>query len=482
MIAILKKGIQKYQGMNNKLKATAWFLACSFVQRGITVITTPIFTRLMTTAEFGDFSVFSSWLEIFSILFTFKMSTGCYMRGLVKYEEDRENFTSSLLMLSLLILGAWLLVYLPLANQIQLWIGLPRKQMLMIFVLALYSVCFGFWSARKRLDYNYRPLVFATVAISVLKPLLGICFVLLSSDNKVDARIWGSVAAEILVYSGIVYTLIPKRKPVLYHKEYWKYALAFNIPLVPHYLSQIILNHSDRIMIKAFCGAADAGVYSLAYSIAMLMILFNTSIHNTMSPWNYQQIKAGNFAKMRKVWDISCLGIAGLNILLILVAPEAIALFAPAAYHEATGCIPPVSMSVFFMYLYGLFVNVEMYYQKTKTVMVVSLIGAVLNLVLNAIFIPMFGYTAAAYTTLACFIVYCGMHGIYAARVMKKAGVTEPMCNYWFLIGLTAAFLLSGLLVISFYDNLLLRGSLILLIAGAAFVTRKKWKLPHLER
>ena len=54
-----------------------------------------------------------------------------------------------------------------------------------------------------------------------------------------------------------------------YSAKFWKHALMFNLPLIPHYLSQTILNSADRIMISSLVGASEAGIYSLAYSISV---------------------------------------------------------------------------------------------------------------------------------------------------------------------------------------------------------------------
>ena len=65
MLSILKS---KYNLMPIQVKASFWFLICSFLQKGISVITTPIFTRLLTTSEYGQLNVFNSWLGIITII------------------------------------------------------------------------------------------------------------------------------------------------------------------------------------------------------------------------------------------------------------------------------------------------------------------------------------------------------------------------------------------------------------------------------
>lgn len=64
MRKVMNKWIKKYQGMPVQVKASFWFLICSFLQKGISVLTTPIFTRLLTTVEYGRYNVFNSvWID-----------------------------------------------------------------------------------------------------------------------------------------------------------------------------------------------------------------------------------------------------------------------------------------------------------------------------------------------------------------------------------------------------------------------------------
>ena len=88
---MLTKIIKKYQSVPVQVRASFWFLVCSFLQRGISVITTPIFTRLLTTGNYGQYGVFNSWLDIVSIFVTLRLYYGVFVRGLVKFEMTRQD-------------------------------------------------------------------------------------------------------------------------------------------------------------------------------------------------------------------------------------------------------------------------------------------------------------------------------------------------------------------------------------------------------
>ena len=102
--------------------------------------------------------------------------------------------------------------------------------------------------------------------------------------------------------------------------------------------------------------------------------------------------------------------ISFVNLVIIIVAPELVGIFAPIQYYEAIWVIPPIAMSSVFNYSYGLFADFEFYYDKPYLATVASSCAAVLNVLLNYIFIRKFGYIAAAYTTLVSYIFLAVLH------------------------------------------------------------------------
>lgn len=56
--------------MSAPVKAAFWFTVCNFLQRGISMITTPIFTRLLSTKDYGLYSTYLSWETVLLMLVT----------------------------------------------------------------------------------------------------------------------------------------------------------------------------------------------------------------------------------------------------------------------------------------------------------------------------------------------------------------------------------------------------------------------------
>lgn len=462
----------KYQSLSVQLRASFWFVVCSFLQRAISVITTPIFTRILSTGEYGEFTVFNTWTGIATIIVTLNLFAGVFTQGLVKFEEDRKIFCSTLQGLTLTLTAGWTAAYLAFQNFLNDAMSMNTKQGLMMLIIIWSSSAFQFWAAEQRVLYHYKGLVMLTLAISVMQPAVSILFIL-SSDDKVTARILGIALVNAIGYTScFVAQMIRGRK--FFSSKYWKYAVMFNLPLIPHYLSITVLTGADRVMIERMVGASEAGIYGLAYSLAQIMTLLNTSLIQALDPWLYQRIKYNRINEMARAADYCVLLIALFNLILIAFAPEAVRIFAPESYYDAIWVIPPVAMSTVFMFLYDLFAKFEFYYEKRMFIMAASVIGAILNIVLNFIFIRIFGYYAAGYTTLFCYFLYAAGHYFAMRHICNQFLNHVRPYNMRIIAAVVVGFMGAGFLLMMTYKNIYIRYTLVLVFCVAAYLERNR--------
>ena len=159
-------------------------------------------------------------------------------------------------------------------------------------------------------------------------------------------------------------------------------------------------------------------------------------------------------------------------VVIICFGPEIIRIFASPAYYEARWIIPPVALSVYFTFLYTLFGNVEFYYEANKFIMVASVFGAVVNVILNYIFIPMFGYIAAGYTTLFCYILFSVSHYLFHIKVLNKMTDGVRVYDMKFIVLISAAMVIFALSVVFVYDVIIVRYAIIAAICTVMFIKR----------
>lgn len=461
-----------YRNIPVQARASFWFLICAFLQKGISFLTTPIFTRLLSTAEYGQLNIFNSWLGILTVIMSLNLSAGVYARGLVTFHDERQVFTSSLEGLSLTLILSWSIIYFAFHTFWNDLFSLTTVQMTFMFMMIWATGVINFWSMEERVDFEYPKLVAVTLVMSLAKPILGIIFVRLATD-KVTARIFGLALVEVLI--GLILFWVQMRHgKIFFSAKYWKHALVFNIPLIPHYLSTTILNSADRIMIGKMVSESAAGIYGLAYSVSLVMGLFSTALTQTLTPWLYQKIHDKQIRPISQIAYPALLFIAAVNILLIALAPEAIAVFAPQEYYDAIWIIPPVAMSAFFTFSYFLFAEFEFYYQKTKLITMATCVGAVLNIILNYIFIRIFGYYAAGYTTLVCYMIYATFHFLFMRKICREYLDNQQPYSVRTYLAIAGIFLATGFAFLLTYSHPILRYGLLAILILACFLFRKR--------
>jgi len=472
---MVHKLVSKYNKMPLAVKAGLWFTMCNLLQKGISFITVPIFTRIMSTEDYGLYSIYISWYSVMTIFATLHLSYYVFNKGLVKYEDDKETFVVSIQSLSATVTLGFFLVYLLLRGIIDSLTSMPSTMMICMLVQIFFEPPVLYWTARKRFEYKYQAVVAVTLVLSLLNPIIGIVLIkigLFSNDAIARACSLALVSALFGIVIGIS---IVKKANKPFSTKYWKYALAFNLPLIPHYLSTTILSSADRIMIGNLCGNTEAAIYSVAYAVGMVCTLFSQAIQQAFLPWLYKRMKEEKYEGIPKISNAFMIVIIGILSLLICFAPEVVLIVGSHKYVDAMWAIPPVCGSIFFIFLQNLFANIEYYFEKTKLIAVASIGVAVLNIVLNYIFIRMFGFIAAAYTTLVCYIVYAMIHYFVMARICKQNKIQiRNLFNMKAVMMLAIVMLAIVGIMLAVYHNSLIRYALITVIIIVVAINYKR--------
>lgn len=468
---MIKRILKKYDDIPIAAKATIWFIFCSSMQKCISLITTPIFTRLMTTEQYGQFSIYNSWLQIFTIFTTLRLNWGVFSKGMSKYKDDRDGYTSTMQTVTFILAAIVMGVYLIFRKQINALTELPTVIMVAMLAELLVTPAIDFWSIRKRFDYIYKPVVFRTLLMVVLNTVIGIVAVYFS-EEKGYVRILTCIGVNICFGVGLFIYNLKKGKKLLCW-EYAKFALSFNLPLLLHYISQYILDQFDRIMIQKLVGIAAAGIYSVAYNAGALMKIVTQSINNALVPWIYEKLENKEIKQLDNIMFLVYIVVAICAVGFSLFAPEIVMILADERYHEAIYTIPPVAIGMVFLFIYTTFANIEIYFNQNKFAMFISMIGAFLNIGLNYICIQAFGYIAAAYTTLFCYVVFAASHYVYMTKSVKRI-LGEHVFNTARLIWLSVGILLVGIGVVFMYDKIVMRYTVIVTMMVLIFVFRKQ--------
>lgn len=470
-----RRVIGKYNGLPVMAKATFWFFLCNVIQKGLSVLTVPIITRMLNTYEYGMYSVFCSYSDILVIFCTLRLFGNGYFVGLKHFEDNKSRYTSSIAGLMIFLTTIVLSLYLAFRDKMLQLTALDLQKWLVMFIWVYCQGAIGLWYAQNRSEFKYKAIVAGTLFIAIITPVLKVALITIlgnAGKDKSLGAILGLVLPNIVVAIVAWFSTFSSGK-CLISKDCWTFALRFNIPLIPFYLSQTILNQADRIMIERMDSPSSAGIYSVAYSLAMVISVVNNAIETSFVPWQFKKMETGEQRKIAGVLNVIMLFVLGVHLAVIAIAPEIMRVFAAKEYAEAIYVIPPVTIGILMQFIAQIFINVEFFYEQNRLAAVSSIFSAIANVVLNLIAIPKFGYLAAGYTTLICYFANLVFHGIMAYHLVKEKRAEMPVDIKRTAIFVAVSLALMFLLIFT-YGHDLLRWLLLFAFVIAFIVNRKK--------
>lgn len=158
----------KYNDMSLVTKATLWFTLSNFINLGVSMLTTPIASRLLSKPEYGVISVYHTWEGIFSIIATLNLFCGIQEVCIAKNREDQNHVTASLMVLSLIIVVSFALIFIVFHKFVSALLKLDIKFIIiMIFDIGSNAIV-KFWFTQKRFNYVYKAFVIVTILKSAL--------------------------------------------------------------------------------------------------------------------------------------------------------------------------------------------------------------------------------------------------------------------------------------------------------------------------
>lgn len=461
--------VRKYESMNTPAKAAIWFMLCSILQKGIALITTPIFTRILSPEDFGLYTVYLSWADIIIIFVTLRLEMSVFSKGMSRYRDNRSGYVASMQMLTTITTVVCLLLYWLFSKTISSFTELPFFIMIMLILRCGVFSAYDFWMLKERYEYKYVTFVTVVLGLSFLNAVGGIVAVLLFPTRGGEARIISDFVVYFLI-GLVLYGINFKRGWKFAKSEHVKYAIAFNLPLIPHYVATYILNQMDRIMIQKMVGIMQAGVYSVAFSAGMMMNIVSASMINAITPWYYEKLETSKFDDVKARFAPFILIVCSFIFFFLLFAPEAMVVLAPSAYMEAVYIIPPIAASIIFSVMYSLFTIPEFYYDANKFSMIASGAAAIFNLISNFVCINLFGYLSAGFTTLGCHMIIAGGHFLYARHVLRQRNMDFFNVRFVLYVYLGVILIIPVLCVL--YDYIVLRYSLAFILTAGAVLKK----------
>ncbi|WP_073200473.1 lipopolysaccharide biosynthesis protein [Gracilibacillus kekensis] len=396
------------------------YVSSTILNAAVPFFLIPIYTRNMSTEDYGLFSMFQMVLLIFGPV------VGLSIHGAVTrqyFERDKIDFakyvTNTLLVLlsSTVIISVLNSVFSNIIfnltdlnwRWIQLAILVAASQFLFQVVLVLFQV--------QHQPYKYGAFL---ISQSMLNGILSIVLVVNFNMGWQGAVLGLSISYILYGFIGIFIIKSQKLLKFQYSYSYIKHAIKFGVPLIPVVLGMALINVSDRLFIKNIVGIEAAGIYTIGYQISMILMIVINSFNKAWVPWFFERLKLDQLIVRKRIVKFTYfyfIIVIVAAVVLGILSPYIISFYVAEEFHDASKFVLWISIGYAFNGMYKMMTNYVHYAQKTHLNFGVMIIVVPLNLILNNLFITHFGAIGASYASALSFLLAFVLMWVLSSKV-----------------------------------------------------------------
>lgn len=391
------------------LKSAFWYTSSNFLTKAIAFITIPVFTRILSKAQYGDFTVFASWQVLLTIICGIE-AYGTINKARFDYakKEDLDSYIFSSITLGMLFTALIFTAYVVLPKTFYNIFLLDSKYILVMFAYLFTYPVFSMFQAKQRIEYKYKLSSIISFSVGVFSSILSIVLTLAMKNDQLLGRIFGQYILYIVV--GVLFFIYFMKCSHRITFSSWKYALSLGIPLVFSALGGQIFIISNNLLVKHMCSAEEVSYVAITVSCSNIILLLLQAINSAWAPWLYDMLKMGKEKSIKRAFQIYLWIVIMITCGVILIGPEIITVLGGDSYKEAMYILPASVLCGVFSALTSQFVNLEIYYGIQKYTTFFTLIVAIFNIVVGAVGVKILGYQAVCYATVLSQLILVVMH------------------------------------------------------------------------
>lgn len=385
----------------NELKRNTLIIAISTIgSKAISFILAPLYSFYMTTSQYGVMDLITTTAGLLLPFICFDIYEGAFRYASEKEYDEKTVFTTSL---SLCFIETTVVALITFILSRFINVSLMVSISIVSAILDAYLTTLS-WYARGR----GKMMTFALSGVLNSVILLALNFVfLINLRQGLNGWIISFLGAKIVV---VIYLLISLKTWKIFSiskidKAFTKEVLRYCLPLIPSTGFWWVMNVSDRYVISYFIGTEANGIYAVGNKLPAILSVFENIFYQS---WQTTAFKSANSADRDKIFSevfYNYLRFLTIGVLAILVVlkPMILYLFAKE-YSSAWVCAAVLVIAVMLHALAGNLGTLYSVFKSTGGALKTSAIGAIVNTVLNIIFVPMFGFNAAAWTTVVGYV------------------------------------------------------------------------------
>ena len=460
-------GVKRRTFLRVPAKASVWYIASSALARSVSVVGTPIFTRLLSAGEYGIFPQYATFLSLFSVVATLEISGGAILRGIQKFEERREQFVSCAIGLIVVVWSVISTLILSFSAIFGDFTGLGIRLVFIMLIHILLNAIISIYTAEARFSYKYRSVAIANITVAVLTPLIAI-FLILRFSLGGEGRIYASLFSAILVALPFLFIIFGRSQRV-YDSDIWRFLLKFSLPLLPHYLSAAVIIRIGEVALSKIHGSEALAKYSVAMSVGLSLTVITNGLLSALSPWILRRVRLNEIGRTRNLLLITTRGLSIITLLILSIVPETIRIIAPPEYQECLFAVYPLALSVIPTFLSHAIISGEMYFERSGITSIPTVAAAVITVILTLLVSPFIDYRLIAVFLPFAYVLMCALNCLVFRKMSGELPISGSKTAVIYTLTVVYA-----VLIFALRDYFLIRMLLVLPLLFPLFSTSKE--------
>lgn len=471
-----EKSSNKYVAL---LRDTMLFALSAYLPKLLSFFLVPVYTSCLTTAEYGIIDLVSTTVSFLVPVMTLGIDNST-LRFTI---EDKENKKPYQISLKIVLIGIMVVSFAIVFNNILNIIKVDPIYQGYFWIIYCVKVLHGINAAYLRATDKVALLSATSITHSLLFMLSNIvtlCVFKLGMKGYIFSDIFGILVSNLIIMYKIDMKKVLKGfwKPV---KQLEKQMLEYSVPLVASSIAWWVNSASDKYFILYLCGVAANGVYSVAYKIPTILKLLQSVFYQAWILSIYKEYDKENGKQyVSKIYNLYNGAIVmGCSAIILLNIPLSKFLYAKD-FFEAWKYVPALLISIVFVANAGFYESILSVFKKSKTLAMTTVIGAVVNTILNFVLIYSIGVQGAAIATAVGYFV------MWVTKIPLVHRLYDFRVN-WFKHATLIVLLVVQAYVMINYQNYYIGGLIFVIlftlnykaVVGAMFEIVKKLKKKH---
>lgn len=392
-------------GFINIIKAMSWYSAAKVVGIFASIASIAVFTRILTADQFGQVAIYISWVAILTPVLSWGLSLSI-PRSQVEFPNTLGSYGLTLLAFSVAFFLVALLAILTFDIDVSSLVGIQPNLVIPLYLHITCSMIGSIYVAAMQFNMSYKRVSIIVLFKALGGLMLAYYFVVSLVEDPILGRVWGVVVAELLVALYAAIALAKDSRGVI-EWRYLAFGVTYSTPFILGSVSATINNQFDRVMLANMVSNSEAAIYSLGTTIGVLSFTVWVALRQAIVPWLYRAYSNEMFSDIRELY--SFLGWAALfgTVIGMLIAEEAVHMLSAKEYWEASRVVVFILCCSYIQILSLNETETQMYRKKTLANSMIIIVGAIVNVVFNYLYIPEYGYRAALCSTLiSCLLMH----------------------------------------------------------------------------